>query len=61
MPVTEQWIVNDKMVDDVKKFKSLRKNKLAAFTRKQKHLSGILETETDSKKLDEVFNELKAA
>ena len=61
MPVTEQWIVNDKMVDDVKKLRSLRKNKLAAFTRKQKHLSGLLETETDSNKLNEVFNELKAA
>ena len=62
----ERWVVKDyfdreNMVDDTKKFKNLRKSKLAAFTRKNTHLQGLLDDGVGVAKLEEVFGELKAA
>jgi len=62
----ERWVVRDyfdieNMVDDTKKFKNLRKSKLAAFTRKNTHLQGLLDDGIGVAKLEEVFGELKAA
>ena len=68
MPIQrERWIVRDfydteNMADEVKKLKNLRKNKLAAFTRKHTQLSGLIDNdEVSAAKLTEVFAELKAA
>ena len=47
------------MAEQIKKLKNLRKNKLAAFTRKQKQLQNLLDTEASAVKLEEVYQELK--
>ena len=70
MPVKGRWEVIDfdesvgfssNMADEIKKFKNLRKNKMASFTRKQNHLVGLLESGAVVSKLQEVFQDLKVA
>ena len=60
----ERWIVlNNKstMTEDVKKFKNLRRTKLASFTRKQTQLQSFIDGTADANKLREVYAELKEA
>ena len=60
----ERWVVRDfseNMADEVTKSKNLRRNKLAAFTRKKTHLSGLIDGDTGAAKLQEVFEELRTA
>ena len=61
----ERWIVRDSydkdMADEATKFKNLRRNKLAAFTRKKTQLQGLVDKDTSASKLEEVHQELKAA
>ena len=58
----EQWIVlNNKstMTEDIKKFKNLRRTKLASFTRKQNQLQSFIDGTADANKLREVYAELR--
>ena len=66
MPPKERWVVRDFsdldiMADELKKLKNLRRNKLSAFTRKQKHLQSLVDGQSDKDKLVEVLAELKEA
>ena len=47
------------MAEQAKKCKNRRRNKQSTFTRKHKHLLGLLEEDSTAEKLQEVFTELK--
>ena len=55
----EHWILS--MAEQAKKFKNLRRNKKTKFTRKHKHLLGLLEEDSTAEKLQEGFAELRGA
>ena len=65
-PIRERWIARDYsdreiMAEEVSRNKNLRRNKMAAFTRKKTHLQTLLDNGTGIDKLKEVFEELKAS
>ena len=49
------------MSTEVQKFKNLRRSKLAAFNRKQKHLQGLLDSGSDAESLEEALVDTKDA
>ena len=49
------------MGDEAKRYKNLRKVKLAAFTRKHKSLQGLLDAEENAERLEESLRELHEA
>ena len=49
------------MAAEVQKLKNLRKSKLAAYTRKQKHLQGLLDNGSDAESLEEALADTQDA
>ena len=61
MPVDERWVTASDMAETLKKAKLTRKNKLSSFTRKQKHLSTLIDGGADGKILEKNYEELSEA